>query len=83
MAAQNPLNVLADDVASTNRIINAQDGPVLLVGNSCGGAIITEAGNNPKVAGLVYAAAFAPDRGGDIVRSEGRRRGVTRSAIIK
>jgi pimeloyl-ACP methyl ester carboxylesterase len=50
-------------VASTNRIINAQDGPVLLVGHSYGGAVITEAGNNPKVAGLVYLAAFAPDEG--------------------
>jgi len=63
VAAQNPLNSIADDVASTNRLINAQDGPVLLVGHSYGGAVITEAGNNPKVAGLVYVAAFAPDTG--------------------
>ena len=63
IAVQNPLNTLADDVASTNRYINAQDGPVLLVGHSYGGAVITEAGNNPKVAGLVYVAAFAPDEG--------------------
>jgi len=62
-AVQNPLNSIADDVASTNRLINAQDGPVLLVGHSYGGAVITEAGNNPKVAGLVYVAAFAPDEG--------------------
>lgn len=60
---QNPLTSLADDVAATNRIINAQDGPVLLVGHSYGGAIITEAGINAKVAGLVYVAAFAPDKG--------------------
>jgi pimeloyl-ACP methyl ester carboxylesterase len=60
---QNPLSSLADDVAATDRIINAQDGPVLLVGHSYGGAIITEAGMNPKVAGLVYVAAFAPDKG--------------------
>ncbi len=63
VAVHNPLNSLADDVASTNRLINAQDGPVLLVGHSYGGVVITEAGNNPKVAGLVYVAAFAPDEG--------------------
>lgn len=63
VAVQNPLSSLADDVASTNRLINAQDGPVLLVGHSYGGAVITEAGVNPKVAGLVYVAAFAPDQG--------------------
>lgn len=63
VAVQNPLNSIADDVASTNRTINAQDGPVLLVGHSYGGAVITEAGNNPKVAGLVYVAAFAPEEG--------------------
>jgi pimeloyl-ACP methyl ester carboxylesterase len=63
VAAQNPLSSIADDVASTNRLIDAQDGPVLLVGHSYGGAVITEAGNNPKVAGLVYVAAFAPDEG--------------------
>ena len=63
VAVHNPLTSIADDVAATNRIINAQDGPVLLVGHSYGGAIITEAGNNPKVAGLVYVAAFAPDEG--------------------
>ena len=63
VAVQNPLTSLADDVAATKRIIDAQDGPVLLVGHSYGGAVITEAGNNPKVAGLVYVAAFAPDAG--------------------
>jgi pimeloyl-ACP methyl ester carboxylesterase len=62
-AVQNPLSSFADDVAATNRAIDAQDGPVLLVGHSYGGAIITEAGNNPKVAGLVYVAAFGPDTG--------------------
>jgi pimeloyl-ACP methyl ester carboxylesterase len=50
-------------VASTNRLINAQDGPVLLVGHSYGGAVITEAGNTPKVVGMVYVAAFAPEEG--------------------
>jgi pimeloyl-ACP methyl ester carboxylesterase len=63
VAVQNPLSSIADDVASTNRLINAQDGPLLLVGHSYGGAVITEAGNNPKVVGLFYVAAFAPDEG--------------------
>jgi pimeloyl-ACP methyl ester carboxylesterase len=63
VCVQNPLSSIADDVAATNRIIDAQDGPVLLVGHSYGGAVITEAGMNPKVAGLVYVAAFAPDQG--------------------
>ena len=60
---QNPTISLADDVAATKRIVHAQNGPVLLVGHSYGGAVITEAGNDPKVAGLVYIAAFAPDKG--------------------
>jgi pimeloyl-ACP methyl ester carboxylesterase len=63
VAAHNPLSSVEDDVASTNRLIDAQDGPVLLVGHSYGGVVITEAGNNPKVAGLVYVAAFAPEEG--------------------
>ncbi len=63
VAVQNPLTGLADDVAATKRIIDAQDGPVVLVGHSYGGAVITEAGNNPKVARLVYVAAFGPDTG--------------------
>jgi pimeloyl-ACP methyl ester carboxylesterase len=60
---QNPTISLADDVAATKRIVHAQSGPVLLVGHSYGGVVITEAGNDPKVAGLVYIAAFAPDKG--------------------
>jgi pimeloyl-ACP methyl ester carboxylesterase len=60
---QNPTLSLEDDVAVTKRVIAAQNGPVLLVGHSYGGVVVTEAGNDPKVAGLVYIAAFAPDRG--------------------
>lgn len=62
-AVQNPLTTLRDDVASTARAIALQDGPTMLVGHSYGGMVITEAGNDPKIAGLVYLAAFAPSRG--------------------
>ena len=60
---QNPTTSLADDVAATQRVIAEHTAPVTLVGHSYGGVVITEAGNDPKVAGLVYIAAFAPDRG--------------------
>jgi len=60
---QNPTTSLADDVVATKRIVAAQNGPVVLVGHSYGGVVITEAGNDPKVARLVYITAFAPDRG--------------------
>ena len=60
---QNPTISLADDVAVTKRTLAAQNGPVILVGHSYGGVVITEAGHDPKVAGLVYIAAFAPDKG--------------------
>ncbi len=60
---QNPTTSLADDVAATKRVIAAQDGPVILVGHSYGGAVVTEAGTDPKVARVVYIAAFAPDTG--------------------
>jgi pimeloyl-ACP methyl ester carboxylesterase len=63
IAVQNPLTSLADDVNATRRIIALQDGPVILVGHSWGGAVITEAGDDPKVAGLVYVAAYTPDVG--------------------
>ena len=63
VVVQNPTLSLADDVAVTRRAIAAQRGAVLLVGHSYGGAVITEAGTDPKVAGLVYIAAFAPDKG--------------------
>ena len=60
---QNPLSSLEDDVAATNLILDRQDGPVILVGHSWGGTVITQAGVHPKVAGLVYVAAFQPDKG--------------------
>jgi pimeloyl-ACP methyl ester carboxylesterase len=63
VAVQIPLTSLADDVSATQRAIALEDGPLLLVGHSYGGAVITEAGNDPKVAGLVYVSAVAPDRG--------------------
>lgn len=63
VAVQNPLTSLADDVAATKRIIALQDGPVILVGHSWGGAVITQVGDDPKVVGLVYVAAYAPDVG--------------------
>ena len=60
---QNPTTTLADDVAATKRAVASADSPVILVGHSYGGVVITEAGNDAKVAGLVYIAAFAPDKG--------------------
>src|SRR6478736_421587 len=60
---QNPTLSLAGDVAATKAVIDAAGGPVILVGHSYGGAVITEAGNDPRVAALVYIAAFAPDAG--------------------
>ncbi|KAA0018984.1 alpha/beta hydrolase [Antrihabitans cavernicola] len=62
-AVENPLTSLADDAARTQQMIKQVDGPVLLVGHSYGGAVITEAGDLPNVVGLVYIAAFAPDAG--------------------
>jgi pimeloyl-ACP methyl ester carboxylesterase len=63
VVVQNPTLSLADDVAVTKRAIASQDSRVLLVGHSYGGAVITEVGTDPRVAGLVYIAAFAPDKG--------------------
>ncbi len=65
---QNPTTSLADDVAFTRRLIAAQPGKVILVGHSYGGAVITEAGNDPRVAGLVYITAFAPDQGESVAK---------------
>jgi pimeloyl-ACP methyl ester carboxylesterase len=63
VVVQNPTLSLEGDVAATNHAIDAQSEPVILVGHSYGGAVITEAGTNPKVAALVYITAFAPDQG--------------------
>jgi pimeloyl-ACP methyl ester carboxylesterase len=60
---QNPTTSLADDVAATKLVLETEDRSVILVGHSYGGAVITEAGNDPKVVGLVYVAAFAPSEG--------------------
>ncbi|WET03064.1 alpha/beta hydrolase [Flavobacterium sp. YJ01] len=60
---QNPLSSLEDDVNATNLALDKQDGPTILVGHSWGGTVITEAGNHPKVAALVYVAALQPDNG--------------------
>lgn len=66
VAVQNPLSSLADDVAATKRVIDQQSGPVVLVGHSWGGVVISQAGNDSKVESLVYVAAFAPDSGQSI-----------------
>jgi pimeloyl-ACP methyl ester carboxylesterase len=64
---QEPITSLADDVAATNRVLDLQNGPSLLVGHSYGGMVITEAGNRADVAGLVYVAAFQPDKGESLI----------------
>lgn len=68
---QNPLTSFADDVASVKRVLDKLEGPVVLVGHSYGGVIITEAGNSPKVASLVYVAAFQPDAGENVLDLNG------------
>src|SRR5215475_7538891 len=70
-AVENPLTSLADDAARTKKMIAQQKGPVILVGHSYGGAVISEAGDQPNVAALVYIAAFAPD-GGESIGSLGQ-----------
>lgn len=67
IAVQNPLTSLADDVAATKRVLNRIEGQCILVGHSWGGMVITEAGNDEKVSGLVYIAALAPDAGESMV----------------
>ena len=74
VAVQNPLSSMAASVDATKRVIDAQPGKVILVGHSLGGAVITEAGANDKVAGLVYIAAFAPPEGSsvnDLLKDQG------------
>lgn len=66
-AVQNPLTSVADDVAATQRVLDQQDGPTVLVGHSYAGTVVSEAGVNPKVSSLVYVAARAPDAGEDFV----------------
>ncbi len=63
VAVQDPLTSLAEDVAVTQRVLDALDGPTILVGHSYGGSVITQAGEDPKVVGLVYVSAYAPDVG--------------------
>ncbi|WP_293309772.1 alpha/beta hydrolase, partial [Pedobacter sp. UBA5917] len=65
---QNPLTSLEDDVKATQVALDKQDGPAILAGHSWGGTVITEAGNHPKVAALVYIAAFQPDNGESTVQ---------------
>ena len=71
---QNPTRTLTEDVAFTKRAIDAESGPVVLVGHSYGGVVITETGGrDDRVAGLVYIAAFAPDKGESVVHPTGWR----------
>lgn len=72
IAVQNPTSSLADDAAATRRIMNSVEGPIVLVGHSWGGAVITEAGSDPKVKALVYVAAFAPKAGETVGEQVGR-----------
>jgi pimeloyl-ACP methyl ester carboxylesterase len=74
-SVQNPLTSLQDDIDKTNDLIDAQDGKVLLVGHSYGGAVISGAGNHDKVVGLVFIAAFAPDARDSLGALLGRRAG--------
>ncbi|MDV3310016.1 MAG: alpha/beta hydrolase [Cyclobacteriaceae bacterium] len=67
IAVQNPLTSFGEDVAATKRAIDAMDGPVLLVGHSYGGMVISEAGKDPKVAGLVYVGALVPEDGQNVI----------------
>ena len=84
---QNPTTSLADDVAVTRRAIAEQDGPVVLVGHSYGGGVVSEAGTDEKVKAVVYIAAFAPDKGGSvstlIAKSARRRAGAADPAACR
>jgi len=82
-AVENPLTSLADDAERTRKMVAQQSGPVLLVGHSYGGAVITEAGNAPNIVGLVYIAAFAPEAGeslGEIAQAAPQPAGATNVA---
>lgn len=70
---QQPLTSLADDVAAAKRILALQDGPAILVGHSYGGMVVSDAGNDDKVAGLVYVAAFQPQKGESLVELGGSK----------
>ena len=86
VAVQMPLASLSGDVATVKRAIALQNGPVILAGHSYGGAVITEAGNDPKVVGLVYVAAFAPDSGesvGSLSKGYRPRRSAPNSGRIR
>lgn len=82
-AVENPLTSLEDDAERTRELIAAQDGPVILVGHSYGGAVITQAGNEPNVKALVYIAAFAPDEGDSLGSIFARREAPSGAANIK
>ena len=81
-AVENPLTSLADDAERTRKMIAAQKGPVLLVGHSYGGAVITEAGNHDNVVGLVYIAAFAPDAGESAASVAARQQSVAAANLF-
>src|SRR5450432_1171337 len=81
-AVENPLTSLADDAERTRKMIASQKGPVLLVGHSYGGAVITEAGNEPNVVGLVYIAAFAPDGGESAGSIASRQQSVAAASLF-
>ncbi|MGJ1385680.1 alpha/beta hydrolase [Sphingobacterium spiritivorum] len=81
-SAQNPLTSLTHDIERTTDLINAQEGKVLLVGHSYGGSVISGAGNNQKVIGLVYIAAFAPDAGESLSRIFSRHEAPAGAASI-
>ncbi|MXV44281.1 alpha/beta fold hydrolase [Saccharibacter sp. 17.LH.SD] len=84
VAVQNPLTSLDDDVAVTKRAIAQAPGPVVLVGHSWAGMVITQAGDDPKVKALVYVAAFAPDKGENVVAIEKRGpKGLGNPQIVK
>jgi len=83
ISVQNPITSLADDVAATKRAINQAKGKVILVGHSWGGFVITQAGNDPKVSGLVYVAALAPDLGETLPTLSAKGPAITLSNYFK